>query len=419
MTLALQTALEAVDFQATPILFEALEKAIKRLRASREYSPTAESVKAVSDLLRTYTGLDVTVYFQEDSDPNAMVQVPDLNRNHPVLNATHRRFAGSHDILSALKKKDVKSLEGTVDVAKGKVTGVFQELECRIHLTTGLIEDSSFQHEEVAAILLHEVGHLMAYMELIGRSVTTNYALLSVAEELTNSRDPKVRVELIDATAKCFELNSDQLEGLEKSHQKETVYTVLLTNHIQQTRAQLGSNVYDQRGFEFLADQYAARQGAGKPLVTALAKMQRRHPSTYSVGLFLLLEAAKLTLVALSTLVVNPVVLIALVFAYDPTDKIYDDPEERIRRIKHELIAASKDRRLPRERKEAIAKDLEMIESTLKEFNDRRSFYAYLYTTLLPGVRDQHKRMKHQQELEALANNAVFAQSLNFSLLKG
>jgi len=229
--------------------------------------------------------------------------------------------------------------------------------------------------------------------------------------------DETKRLEIIDATSKHFKLDSDELQWLSTSSNKETVYTVLVSNHIQQVRSELGSNVYDQRGFEHLADQYAARQGAGKPLVTALAKMNRRHPSRYSTPLFLVMEALKISLLAMSPVILGPIVPLVLLLGYDPTNKIYDDPEARMKRIRHELISGMKDRTLSTERKKDLTKDLEVIDATLAEYQDRRSFYEYLYTTFLPGMRNQQKRMKQQQELEALANNELFAQSLKFSLM--
>jgi hypothetical protein len=416
MSFALSAALEAVKFQIQPILFEAITQNVKKIRAEKDYTPTSAASKELSALIRRTTGLAVTVGYDESSEINAAALLPDLDRNHPIVYHGRKTYLASRDAISLLRKKGTHQVEGGVDLLDGKVTGIYQDVECELILTTGLVDDTGFSHEEVAAVLLHEIGHLMTYFEYIHRTVTTNYALLSVAEEVTQS-DPQKRIQLIDATSKHFNYDAADLEGLKDVKSKDVAYSILLTRHIRKTRSELGSNLYDQRGCEHLADQYASRMGAGPSMVTALAKMQRRNPSRYSTSQFVLFEGLKIMLVLLSTLAVSPVVLVLLMVAYDPTDKIYDDPEARMRRIRNELIGGMKNKAIPKSQREKMKKDLEIIDQTLTSFNDRRTFYEFLYSTFLPSTRRQTSQMANQQELEALANNELFSKAMNFTLI--
>lgn len=416
MSILLASALEAVKFQVEPVLFETVTKNIKKMRAEDEYTATSPAAKELSDVVKRFTNISLTVSYENSSEVNASVYLPDLDRNHPIINSTRRAYLNNRDALVILRKKNLAIVEGSVDLEKGKVFGVFEELDCMINLTTGLMNDTGMTNEEVAAIFLHELGHLMSYCEYIYRSVSSNYALLAVADAITTA-DTKKRIELIDATSKHFDFPEESLEPLKTTSSKDVAISVLLTQNIRKTRSELGANVYDRRGCEHLADQYAARMGAGPALTTGLAKMHRRSPSTYSTAGFVAFEGLKLTLLALSMYAISPLVLVLLVVAYDPTDKIYDDPEARLRRIRNELIGGMKNKDISKLRREQLKKDLEIIDESISNFKDRRSFYELLYTSFLPSGRDQHKRMVHQQELEALANNELFSKAMNFTLI--
>lgn len=416
MSLALSSALEAVKFQVEPVLFTAVSQHMKKIRAAKDYTATSKETMDLSDTLRKHTGISITVMYASSQDCNAFVRLPDLDRNHPLLAGFRQHFVGSSVSILEFRKNKTQTLEGSVDLVKGKVGGIYSDLDCEVYLTMGLMETTSFNHEELAAILLHEVGHLMTYFEYIHRTVTSNYALLAVAEEII-TKDTVKRIELIDATSKHFNYDADKLDGLKTTRSKDVAYTILITTHIQKVRAELGANLYDKRGCEHLADQYASRMGAGTSLVTALAKMNRRSPSRYSTAGFILFEGFKLLLTALASFAISPLVLVLILVAYDPTDKIYDDPEARMRRIRNELLGGMKDRSIPKERKERMKKDLEIIDAAMADFNDRRTFYEFLYTTFLPGIRNQTKQMQKQQELEALANNELFSKAMNFTLV--
>lgn len=416
MSLALSAALEAVKFQAEPVLFEAVTRSVKAIRAENAYTATAPSVKALNDLIVRHTNLNLLVSVDSSEDINASAFLPDLSRSHPIITNVRRQRGNNRAALAILKQRDSKVLNGRVDLQKGKVYGDLASVESVIEVTTGLLDYTAITHEEVAALILHEVGHILTYCEYVHRSVTSNYALLAVAEEVVGASEEK-RIELIDATSKRFNIESDYLEPLKTSQSKEVAYSVLITRHIQKTRSELGANVYDERGCEHLADQYATRMGGGAALVTGLAKMYRRHPSRYSTSRYIAFEGMKITLVALSTLALSPFLLVAMTMAYDPTQRIYDEPEARFRRIRNELVGGMKDRSLSDDRRAQLKKDLEMIDAAMSEYKDRRSFYEYLYTTFLPSARNQNKQIEHQQELESLANNELFAKAMNFTLI--
>lgn len=413
----LSAALEAVQFQTDPLLFESLVVRIKQVRREKDFTATSSGVKAMSDLIFKRTGLNVTFMYPARGGANASVMVPDLNANHALLNKHFRKYATSVDALKLLKASNQESIQGWVNYEKGSVGGVFSEFDCQLNTTIGLMESTLFSAEEVAAVILHELGHLFYFFAFMANAVTTNATIAAVAEHFTKiPREEKI--ELINATSKRFNLPVDELEWLAENQKKETVHCVLLTKTIEAQRSELGSNLYDQRSFEVLADQYAARMGAGKALTTGLAKMHKHHPSRLGLAGYLVLEVVKIVLALCSTILVNPVLMIGLLLAYDPTDKIYDEPEQRMKRLRLEVINGMKKQAMSPAYKKALAQDLEVIDETMKEFTDRRDFYEFLYTTFLPGMRDQRKRMKNQQTLETLANNELFATSLKLSLLK-
>ena len=94
-----------------------------------------------------------------------------------------------------LLRKDKRSIIGTVDRETSTVGKDFTDLVMCIQVTKGLfltnagVGISDFTPEEIAAIILHEVGHIFTYFEYMGEVVTTNYVLQHVSKSIMETRD--------------------------------------------------------------------------------------------------------------------------------------------------------------------------------------------------------------------------------------
>lgn len=414
MSLKLRAAFEAVSFQHDPTFFKQVTIAVSRIRRENDFSPTGDPASLIIDLIKYHTGLTVNFMYLTSARPSATAIVPEVNRSHVLLGERYRKISNSKDAIKLFRDKQTDRLEGHIDFDKHKVSGVFEEFPFVIQLSTGLFTSGSFSNEEIAAQLLHEVGHCFYYCALLAHSVTANITIEAVADEMVKAPREE-RIELLNATSRHFDFDAKEQEWLVDGQKKETIQSVLITRHIQQTRSKLGSNLYDARGFEALADQFAARMGAGVPLAKSLAKMDKFTKERY-VGRWLVTEAIKVVVAGVA-LSMSPLMAVLLFLAYDPTDRIYDEPEQRFRRMRLELVAASKSKDITDEQKDALIQDLKLMDKVLDEFKDRRTFYEFLYTAFLPSIRDQRKRMLHQQKLEQLANNELFAQSMRLERL--
>ena len=408
------TSLEAVDYQHDSLFFDLLTKAIGAIRAEKTYSTTSDATKSLSRLIKNKTGIYVSVGYIPTKQLNAMVALPEVSKNNPILNDMMRNWHSDRTALRLINDQGGR-ISGTVDRRSGSVSGIFSEVPVDMFITEGLIDSKSVSDEEVAAVILHEIGHIFTYYESLVTTIRQNIYIAAVAKEAVEVKEQKLKLDLLDATCKNLKLNIGGEELVGYSSDK-AIYAILLTKHIEQLRTELGTNYYDLRNFEAASDQYAARMGAARPLATALTKMGATSESRRSTAVYLLLEIGKVILFVAAMFVLNPLFIIISLAAYDPTSKIYDPPEARIKRIRHNLITASKNRSLSKQRKETLLKDIEIIDGLLSELNDRRSFYEILYTGILPNLNRQSKHLKYQQQLEEMLHNDLFKASMKFSI---
>lgn len=408
--------LEVVNFQPNAEFFKGLTLAVKQLRQDKDFTPTSDHAVSIAKIIYQNTGIKVALYFDGSKEPNAWVHVPDIKKDHPFILEMWAPFTNHTDAHLMMQIQKKKRLSGTVDLKRGRLGGSFSDFEVRMAITHGLLRSTRFKDEEIAAILLHECGHVLTYFEFLVSSIRTNIILGAVAENVVKEPNEQRRIEILDATSKHFNWEMEDPADLVKAKNGETVYIVLLEKHREKMRNELGADIYDLRTFESISDQYAVRMGAGRALATGLDKLYHNDMSKRSTAFFLFIEVVKLLAILLMAYY-GPIRLIFVMIAYDPTYRIYDRPGERLDRIRKQLIEASKNRQLTGIQKHQLKADIEMVEMLLKEYNDRRTFYEFAYTTFLPKARDQNNRILYQQQLEDLASNELFVRSMTLSTM--
>lgn len=409
-------ALEMVSFQ-DDALFKLLTAEIHELRKK----PAKELVDmgfstGLSDLIKKFTNLNCKVWLEGPG--GAAVEIPDVKRNHVFLNSLQRAYfkgATGKDIIAQAQKGFCK---GSVDIDKATVSGVFAEIEHRIHLHAGLLKKESFSNTELAAILLHELGHVFTYYEYITRTVTTNQVLEGISRTLS-STDDKAEIEAVLVTARqALRLTDLDVKALTKSTNQKTVEMVIFSSVVEHTRSQLGSDIYDANGWEMLADNFATRLGAGRDLVTALNKLYSGSHSSYrSTGYFLFLEAAKVTSFVAGTLLLTAgfiglggLSFIAFInlFAADLNSTTYDRPGIRIKRIRDQVALRLRDKAISANERKQLEEDLVYLDESLKTINDRNQLFTVLGSFFFKSVRARYQQERLQAELETLANHDLF-----------
>jgi hypothetical protein len=311
---------------------------------------------------------------------------------------------------------------GTVNIMSGKVGGVFSDIKHTIHLPLAdFFYSKKFTPEEIAAISLHEIGHLFTYYEFMTRCVSTNQVLAGVAKALDGTDAIEQRVAVLTRAKKELKLKELDADALAKSRNAKVIETVIITQVARECQSELGSNVYDMNSWEMLADQYAARMGAGRFIVTGLEKYYRGawNISFRSTPAFLAFEAWKAMMIVFIAVTAPgtsglSLYLLLPVFSLMSNDSdpvIYNTPGARFKRVRDQIVTNLKNKKLKPADRARLEADLVAIDNITKDVNDRRQWMGVVWDFVSPSARKERNQMLLQQELEALATNELFVKA--------
>lgn len=427
------TALESIQFQKSD-LFNEITLCIGKMRDKSVVQAKAfydgKEIKELSEVISKYTG--ITFGFG-DCDFGPATYIPRLDQhifddveNIKIFQQFWDGYDLHYDLRKVLKALDTDLIDGTVSLKEAKVTGFFTKLKCWMFLPRDYLFDSTFINEELAAIVLHEVGHVFTSFEYLDRTVTTNQALgvmLKTMDNSTNGQDKKV----VFAKAKeKLNLDDDSFKIIMDSNDKDLVTLVVMNRQIEDCKSELGASVYDVVSCEFLADQFSARHGAGRYLVTGLDKLFSRGMTNASaiylsatinsilITLSLVITGGPVIGLAVAVLAVLGMATNAVYTASKlDTEFIYDNSLTRLNRIKHQMVQRLKDSETPADEKKYIANYLDEVEPIIRKYsgdNDvkLRNRIAFFFSK-------KHKYdfefMRLQKDLEELGNNDLFIMS--------
>lgn len=430
----LKESMESIDFQGGAF-FKALTAAIESVKPELEQlSPKDAATKDliestdIVEIVRKYTNLDITLNVNLDSSINASVLPPiNLDKNHPLYNDSLSIYLGIKDGIGAIRKAG-EPLKAGIDLTTGKVSGYYTKLKSELYLITGMFCDRKFKSSYIAAIILHEIGHIFSFMEYVGYTYRTNVILAATTKAFFDVENPKDRIVVLKEFKKVTDADIDE-EKLAATENVTAVQTVLLKAMFTAKRNELNTGVYDKRSFEQLADDFASRQGAAKDLAFGLDLLFKFYGAAAYRSTFThwALEIIKfsLTIVALGfSLFYLPqvfgYVLVFMVLSFlanDPNNKIYDDPQQRLENIRRQCVEALKAKYLKPNQKAQWLEYIADIDIILKEYNDKRNLYELIWG-IFSSRRQAKSQVELQKDLESLAANNLYI-SANKLQLKG
>lgn len=419
--------LEAVHYQKKSKFFNELSMAITRLKEFGVVSNRSAIDAGIDAIVKRYTGLTTTTRIDSGTRGsfNAYAMVPIIDTNSPFFNY-HKEMGGQafidgQKINEKQLKNYVDSLKSVVDIEKGRVDGLYAKIPLEMCLGKDLVTE--LPSEQVAAIYLHEIGHLFTFLEIITETVSTNLAIAAASQALSKTTSPVERVQIILTYSKATGTAIASPEALASADMSADGYQMVLLRETMEstTRSATGAHIYDLRNSEFAADHFASMQGAGRDLALALDAIYKHYGvNTRSSRIsWMVTEAFKVALLisaavvgwmfpGASRLLTIPV-MVGLTLIIGKMDReLYDEPAARIERIRNNLVQALKDQSLNRNERAKILEDIEMIDDLKKDMVDRRTLLKFIWTSLTPGRRRQYNQIIFQKELEALINNPLF-----------
>lgn len=437
MRATLRQATESISFQKGE-LFQALIDQIEDIRFNTKLAfmePAKffddEKVTALSKIIQKYTNLDIVII--DDAGNGPAIFVPQLTANHIFNNKemaqwTQDNVPGfnlqehSETVLKLLNKPVI---QGEIDLVKAKVHGAFEKMRTTMLMPmTMLAKGSKFSPGEAAAVMLHEIGHTFTFMEFVGRTLTTNQAIAGLSRFLDKSVDQGKRVVLFARAADELKMDAAKKEVLKECKTPEQLATIVLDQAITKSVSELGRSIYDVNTAEYLADQFAARQGASVELVTALDKLMSSGAGVLmKVFVFLQFLPFIISVIKAGFIMIFPIfgfILVALiVYGQDKANEIYDNAAARFIRIKHQLVEQLKNPAIKADFRQRLVQDVNNIDDVIKDKNyiDKLDIFATIAYYLKPGFRAAHRQEVMQKELERIVNSDLFVHAAKLKMV--
>ena len=403
---------ESIAFQNTTF-FDELTLAFDDVKNLKETDVgDSEPIYRISKIIKNHTNLNITIDAENDYPP--CIDIPNIDRNNPLINAAQRAIVNSTDGLTMIESSN-EVLHGTVNIKTAKVSGVFSDIKAKMYLGKAFIQGNKYSSQELAAITLHEVGHLFTYFEFITRTVRTNQVLAGLSKILDGSENQEKREVALLSAKKALKLDKLDLSQLKDVNTK-TTQVVLIDALVKETRTELGYNLFAESSWEYLCDQFSARHGAGVHLATALSKIYKSqyNISYRSLAVYLAVEMIKVILISnLSFLGI-----LFLVVMFDSQDGGgYALPSARLKRIRDQATQYLKNKQISDVERRRILDEIESIDKLLAEMTNRKQLFTYIHEFFSKRTRDERAYRKLQYELEDIAMNDLYVKAAEFKLM--
>ena len=429
---------ELIAYQKGTPLFNAMVELIDGFQKTVGYTSKQIKYSPMPDLIMKHTGLNIDFNDYDKQDHNAFVHLPDIHRNNVIFTDIKQEFFKNMDFKALCSTYD--ALNGTINLKTSKVSGIFSKFKTTIGIGNGFWKRNElivFTPQEVAAIILHELGHVFTSYLFLLETVKTNMVLSSLNRENFFNCPKDKKINLLKDIELNMDIRIDDKETLSMCDDK-LVYNVLISNAITTPRSDLKTPTYDERTIEFVSDQFATQHGAGIHLVTGLQKIMTKYrkvydkkmpvlkivflffSSLYSYNYFTLYTIQKfglkryilgglasiITWAGLITIAILPLL----------RDNVYDPPLVRFNKIKEQYINALRDRSLSKSDKQRLISDVESIDECIKFTGQFFDISKFIYEVLIPWGRRTQSVAKLQHDYESLAYNPFYTASAKMSL---
>lgn len=419
----MQVAMEAIGFQGPEVAnkLAAYLTDIMQERTGKE----ADASKARKDMikyLKDTTGMKLDIIFDTDMAPCTLPF--HINPDTILGYKTLKDFYVEESNATMKRLKEVKN-RSHIDLDKGRVSGIFSEYETPIYMGYYALRSLRMTPREIAAILAHEVGHCLVAYEMAFRTVRTNQ-ILAAASKAAAGGDKGQYEYVLKTAEEVLDLKSGMFDEIKETKDQKTVMTVIMGKAERKTHddSLMGNTTYDITTFEALADNYAARLGLGKELVTGLEKIYREFGAAeFSSGARIaatMLDIYSVVSIIGSVIVMgsNPIMgalylglnMLGLYARLDGRDhnNVYDKLTIRFKRVKEQIIQYLKDKSLPAADVKRSLESVAHIEKTIAQISEYKGFLPAIFNMVDPASRAVNSARDIQQNLEAMVANDMY-----------
>ena len=399
-----QVGLESI-LRQDDAFFDALTEGVKKLKAKGDYTTTGIKKSFIAQIIKERTGLSIVFYIKKGW--SAHVYPPNLTANH-VFDRWHSGTSPVSNIIDVTKTK----LSGSVDIANVRVTGVFSDIASELFIGSDLFEPDGLTDSEVAAIILHELGHVFTYFQFISTIALGSLVIQQTVNNVFQSDNYQTKKIQIQACEEVLGIESELAIEHWTDTSKENLEVIMVSRFYRALTSRSSTSYYDVRNCEQLADTFAAKHGAGLDLARANHKLNKQFNMYGNKNFFIhiLRETSSLLSVIFS---LNYSVNGILLTLNQP--KLYDDPKDRIEFIKFQLIDDLK--HLPRgdnKTRGNIVASIKEIDKITKSIVSRRNIFTFIHETFSPFGKSAANQQKQQKQLEEMLYNDLYTNPPNY-----
>lgn len=416
-------AFEVIDFQSGAFGRD-LENALG------EMVQTQVSGKKLSDIIKHHTNLNVTI--TTNTDNIACVYIPTFHNNHIFFNNAYREYyrayAEEKGHVSSFRKLNNEMKKHTVSMKDSRVTGLFAEMEVDIHFDFDFFKKYKFSPAQMAAIIMHEVGHLFTIYELMAHKTTQNTVLAALCDTIKTDL-PDQREFIFKEAESALSLNAGDLKEVYNSKDASVISTVVIQKSSLALTSQTGLQGYDLVSCEQMADQFVSRHGYGRHVIEALDLLHSKFGMKETKDNYyrnLIGDTFSLSCHFGATILSIAVGMTGWGFFFGLTlllnfifsgaaneDHTYDTTMIRFKRVRDDMVASLKNPKAKYSSQEIkiITKDIEDMDGLLDTLKDYTPLMARLKNFLFKKHRDFKDSMDFQHELEDFAANSLFVKA--------
>lgn len=379
-------------------LHEELIKCVSFLRNDKTYETTAIRNSRISEVIKLFTGITTNVYITSGDMMSAMF--PMLSGSHSLVSVNVGY--DSARVMSGLT--ELGEIKGGIDPIKGMVTGEFSKLKTQIRIGVENLESTIYTDEEIAAVIIHEIGHLFTYFQYLSTVVVGPSILAIAANALLMETDRKKREIILKTTGEKLGLDKTFYKEDYISNPKPGIDVMMLNDYLSLLPIGTLEIFYNQRLSEQMADTFTVKHCGARFIASYLSK-HRRHNNWQRDSFFshLLSEIGFL----FKLFRVHKTGLISILFNTYMPEK-YDRPNDRFEYMKLMLIDELKT--VPtsdKELRDRILFEIENIDEISKEFVYRRDVVTFFWDILGKG-RQYLKSTQREKALERMVYNELF-----------
>lgn len=412
-------SLEFMQFQ-NDNFFENITACVNKIRQADEITTKVVFESGLEEIVNKRLKTSIEFFVDPATYDNAYAMLPEIDKNHPffvewsnwVKNDMGRLVANLDTVIQRT---------GFVNIENATVSGIFSSIPVKTCVTAGLL-NGRYSDAEVAAIILHELGHIFTYFYYMLNTTIGGFISAAVATAAAGAKGDKEREIILSKGARVMGIDDVAISPmLQQTPEQNTkmLQTLYINDTVDRLRPLTGYGLYELKCCEQLADAFAARFGAAVPLATGLERLTGAKSRTWSsYYAFMAIQVVG----TIGSIAVNPVVsiglnLFALLLSDDKYSGGYDNYDHRIRYIRNHLIDQIKDAKMSAKDRKKFLDDIDTLEKIMKRAvpsPHEIGVYQILRHVLFPWARRRNKAVELQKNIEETFYNESYVLAAKF-----